>query len=125
MMTPAIRFVTMLILLNMVHSSVFGQPKTRDRKISFDCVICHVGWHENVDAEKSLIPNVDTPIQIAGLPAHIPMSEMCFTCHDGTVKDSRQVFSSPNHQLGMDMNRVKIQDLPICPKEIHRIFKRS
>jgi len=107
------KLLCLLFVLIIMTGAGLAQPKNRDRQISFDCVICHVGWHDILDQEKSLLPEPIAPIQIEGLPAHVPVREMCITCHDGTVKDSREVFSSQNHQSGMDLRKVKIRDLPL------------
>jgi len=113
MMTRLAHLFTFLFLMALLPLDASAQPKSRDRQISFDCVVCHVGWHDIVKKENSLLPKPLAPITIEGLPAHVPVLEMCITCHDGTVKDSRQVFSSKNHQLHMDLSKVKIQDLPL------------
>ncbi|NQV14170.1 cytochrome c3 family protein [bacterium] len=108
-----VKLLTFIFFLSWIAGPTYGQPKKRDRKVSFDCVVCHVTWHDDIDETKSLIPDIDAPIQIEGLPANIPTAAMCFTCHDGTVKDSRQVFSSNNHQQNLDLSHAKVQGLPL------------
>ncbi|MCF7824581.1 MAG: hypothetical protein K9N35_10470 [Candidatus Marinimicrobia bacterium] len=114
MMNIHTRSSALLFLLILVPGLCFAQPRSRDRQLSFDCVVCHVGWHDNIDKAKSLLPEPKAPIQIEGLPAHVPVLDMCVTCHDGTVEDSREVFSSNNHQLkGMDPGKISVRDLPL------------
>jgi predicted CXXCH cytochrome family protein len=113
MLSKYFKYLLAVFIFMGAYSDSFGQPKKRDRKVSLDCVVCHVSWHDDINLEKSLLPDIDAPIRIEGLPARVPTTEMCFTCHDGTVKDSRQIFSSRNHQSGMDVSKVTINDLPL------------
>ncbi len=107
------RLFISLVVLALCNTFALGQHNPDGRKVSLDCVTCHVTWHVNIDPEKSLLPKIDAPIQIQGMPARIPMAAMCFTCHDGTVMDSRQIFSSGNHQGNMDVKHADIKDLPL------------
>lgn len=105
------------VFLSLLFSSiVFAQHNPDGRKVSLDCVVCHVSWHDDIDPALSLLPDIDAPIQIQGMPARIPTSEMCFTCHDGTVMDSREIFSSSNHRTGMDVKHANVQGLPLDDK---------
>jgi predicted CXXCH cytochrome family protein len=114
MMKPLRRFLAFFFALWIGTSFALGQQHNPDgRKVSLDCVTCHASWHDNIDATKSLLPKIDAPIQIQGMPAYIPTASMCFTCHDGTVMDSRQIFSSKNHQKNMNVKHANIKDLPL------------
>lgn len=113
MMKYSLKLILLILWSALIIVPAYGQPKKKDRKVSLDCVVCHITWHDDIDEKKSLIPRIEAPIQIEGLPAHIPTDAMCFTCHDGTVKDSRQIFSSNNHQQDMDLSHAKVQDLPL------------
>lgn len=113
MMNSILKPYPFFIFLALVGTTLIGQHNPDGRKVSLDCVTCHVSWHENIDPEKSLMPDVEAPIQIQGMPARIPTAIMCFTCHDGTINDSREVFGSDNHQMGMDAKHLDIQGLPL------------
>jgi len=71
-----VKLLTFIFFLSWIAGPTYGQPKKRDRKVSFDCVVCHVTWHDDIDETKSLIPDIDAPIQIEGLPANIPTAAM-------------------------------------------------
>lgn len=109
-------FFRTALLLIVALGIASGQPRQQARNISFDCLICHVGWHENANAENSLLPDVVAPIRIEGLAGHVPLKEMCVSCHDGTIMDSREVFKSENHALGMDQSGITVRDLPLDGK---------
>ena len=113
-MIPRGRYLLRILLtLGLIVGTGLAQPKKRDRQIFLDCVDCHAGWNDLKHPELSLLPIIDAPIQIEGMPAHIPTLRMCFTCHDGTVKDSREVFTSKNHQMGMSLKHIKVEGLPL------------
>ncbi len=113
MMNAAKRCIAILVLLGVGSNISIAQHNPDGRKVSLDCVTCHVNWHDDIDPEQSLIPEIDAPIQLQGLPAHIATAAMCFSCHDGTVNDSRQTFSSSNHQQDMDLKHADLQDMPL------------
>jgi len=107
------RLPRILILFLLCGLSLgLGQRNPDGRRVSLDCVTCHVTWHDNIDPKQSLLPPVDAPIQIQGMPARVPTERMCFSCHDGTIQDSRENFVSRNHKLGMNAKHVNIKDLP-------------
>jgi len=107
------KLMSVLIFLIGLPSVMLGQHNPDGRKVSLECVTCHVSWHDAVNSKVSLLPEVDAPIQLQGIPARIPMAAMCFTCHDGTVKDSRQIFSSNNHKPGMQVQHADLQGMPL------------
>ena len=92
MNTPA-RLTLLLLLLPAIMFAQGG----RGQDISVDCVVCHASFHQNSRGPESILPEVQTPIQIQGNPAHITREVMCFGCHDGTIIESREFFGSSNH----------------------------
>ncbi|MCF6238965.1 MAG: hypothetical protein L3J79_09180, partial [Candidatus Marinimicrobia bacterium] len=77
------------------------------------CVICHAQWHVDRTQEDQLIPDIETNIFLDGRPAMVSNEEMCLSCHDGYVLDSREVFNSANHRGDLDISHLKIQGLPL------------
>lgn len=65
-----------------------------------ECLLCHVRWFDafNTDQE-TLLEERDSPIVIAGAMGLASSREMCITCHDGYIYDSRANIakSNPHH----------------------------
>ena len=110
MMQPRIQILFLLIL---VLPQFLWAQGGRNQDISVDCVVCHASFHDNPMGPGSLLPDVDIPVQIQGQPAHIAREQMCYTCHDGTIMDSRETFGSSNHRAGMDIKHARVQGLPL------------
>lgn len=102
-------------VLILLPAMIFAQGG-KGQDIGFDCVVCHASFHNDPTGTNSLLPRVQTPIQIQGDPAHIAREEMCFTCHDGTILDSREFFGSENHKADMKPVHARVQDLPLDHK---------
>jgi len=99
-----------VVLLLPALSSAQSERKINDEK---RCVTCHVQWHEDHDQANNLLPNIRTSTVIDGRPGIVSDAEMCLSCHDGYVMDSRETFSSTNHQGDLDKAHIRIQGLPL------------
>lgn len=56
------------------------------------CIICHINWGDDFDRLEPFLPPLKNPVILDGEPARNSSEEMCWSCHDGYVKDSRTVF---------------------------------
>jgi len=109
------RYWTLALLLILMPALLSAQ-KARKRNDEKECGICHVQWHPDRTAEGNLIPSLETSTRIDGRAAVVSHKQMCLSCHDGYVKDSREVFGSSNHQGDMDKGHLTIQGLPLGTK---------
>lgn len=70
------------------------------------CAICHYRWVAAffLEGRSTPIAPADAPDDVVGRP------EMCLSCHDGSVRDSRdKICNDPGHRVGVKpSNRVKI-----------------
>jgi predicted CXXCH cytochrome family protein len=78
-----------LILILLLGATAEAQLK-RDR--SRECVICHVTWGEGFEQMADKLRPVDHPVRIDGQLARVSSVDMCWSCHDGYVVDSRERF---------------------------------
>jgi len=106
------RFTALVMITLMIPIIIFGQ-RSRNKNDEKECVICHAQWHQDLNASDQLLPEIQTSIIIDGKPGVVSDREMCISCHDGYVLDSREVFSSENHQGELDKGHLKIQGLPL------------
>ncbi len=73
-------------------------PRPRDRQ-PHDCTICHLEWMEPVASGRATAL-MDVPEHTPELPL-ASRSDMCLSCHDGSVMDSRrQVWQEHGHLTG-------------------------
>lgn len=91
--------VLWLMLLSLLPICAQGQLKM-DR--SKECVICHDSWGEGYEKLEALLPPNRHPIMIDGRKARVSSQEMCWSCHDGYVGDSRRYFAEddPHFRAG-------------------------
>jgi hypothetical protein len=60
------------------------------RRADKECLLCHVLWFDAFKTDQeTLIEKRDSSIVIAGSVGLASSEEMCVTCHDGYVVDSR------------------------------------
>ncbi len=68
----------------------------KDKSSDTKCTVCHIRWFKTFEKEidSTIVPFVKTNRQAAS-------SDMCLSCHDGSVVDSREkVWTTDNHVTG-------------------------
>jgi predicted CXXCH cytochrome family protein len=66
---------------------------------SKECVICHDSWGDGYEKLEALLPPNEHPVMIDGRRARVAAEEMCWSCHDGYVGDSRRYFAEGDPHL--------------------------
>ncbi len=110
-LTKAIRCAIVIICLLLPaagNASMFHPEKPDAAK---KCAVCHYQWvytfyNEHRDGELAPLPK----------QKQVASEEMCFSCHDGSVADSRDaVFHGPGHRTGtVPSEKVSIpEDFPL------------
>ena len=78
-----------------------GSPAEAARNISpkRECSICHVMWLNDFKQERAetLIPYEPKPVVETGRQDVVSTERMCFSCHDGYVRDSRFAWAKREH----------------------------
>ena len=100
-----------LLLLSSVCAQMLHPDKPDSAR---KCAICHYQWvyqfySEHRDGE--LVPKPEEK--------EVASPEMCFSCHDGSVEDSRKiVFHDPGHRAGVLPSRAITvpPDFPLDPE---------
>ena len=89
---PIIRGVAVLLCFFAATRAIFGQESLRNS--SRECAICHIRW---VDTAFSAANPQDKEMQSV-LDRKAGSGEMCLSCHDGSVVDSRfKVWATRHH----------------------------
>ncbi len=81
------------------------------KQTSKECLVCHVLWFDVFKTDqKTLIEQRDSSVDIAGSTGLASSEEMCVTCHDGYVVDSRVkiVKGNPHYALKKSPDRLKL-----------------
>lgn len=96
------------ILLTGICSWLFPEPASalrRKTSTNRECAICHIMWLEEFKRKdvKPLIPYDPLPIEKTGKQDVSSTEQMCFSCHDGFVLDSRFKWKKNrhNHPVGV------------------------
>lgn len=81
-----------------------------------ECAVCHIAWLDEFarDDSVTLIPYQPRPVEKTGRQDIASTERMCFSCHDGFVLDSRQVWYEDrhNHPIGVvPTEKVQIPEL--------------
>lgn len=65
-----------------------------------ECAVCHVMWMDDFKSgEETLVPFVGTNVLMKNTFGVVSSEEMCYSCHDGFVKDSRRVWTGKRHTV--------------------------
>jgi len=77
----------------------WGVAEARDISPKRECSICHVMWLTDFQRENvtPLIPFEPRPVEPTGQQDVVSTERMCFSCHDGFVRDSRFVWAKREH----------------------------
>jgi predicted CXXCH cytochrome family protein len=93
-------------------SFLIGLPIHKSKK---ECVICHISWGEN--AQEILSGKNNNFHTIEGNNAYVSNIEMCYSCHDGYVVDSRIYLQNQYHSINNNShNLINSENLPLNDK---------
>lgn len=78
------------LILGLLLACTASAQLKRDR--SKECVICHVTWGDGYEQMAPTLRPLDKDVLIDGLKSRVGSDDMCWSCHDGYVVDSRTRF---------------------------------
>jgi len=79
-----------------------GSPALEKRSSDKRCTICHIRWLDAFTrGEKTLVELKETGIVVSGTLSDVTTRQMCYSCHDGYVADSRIWMASENKHHAM------------------------
>lgn len=84
------------------------------KRASKECLLCHVLWFDVLKTEqKTLIEQKDSSIVIAGSKGLASSKEICVSCHDGYVVDSRVKIAkgNPHHEFIKPPDWLKLPEI--------------
>ena len=94
-------FYIQLVLLILFYFSTVFNPAEASREVSEkrECSTCHIMWLKDFNRNDvtTLIPYEPKPVVATGKQDVSSTNEMCFSCHDGFVLESRPVWKSDKH----------------------------
>ncbi|MFH1287208.1 MAG: cytochrome c3 family protein [bacterium] len=73
-----------------------GIRAEKNKEVEIECALCHI---ERLTKDNSLIKNQDT------ISADL---KMCYTCHDGSIRDSRNSITAKGHTIAQSSEGEKI-----------------
>jgi len=79
-----------------------AEPPSRYDLTRRECAICHIGWLDAAESmEHPLEPHAWSPSRIQETLELAAADDMCYSCHDGYVLDSRhRVWEGKGHSVG-------------------------
>jgi hypothetical protein len=84
------------------------------KRVSKECLVCHVLWFDVFKTDqKTLLKQRDSSIVIAGSMGLASSKEMCVTCHDGYIVDSRVMIvkGNPHYSLKKRPDGFKLPEI--------------
>lgn len=84
------------------------------KRVSKECLVCHVLWFDALKTDqKTLIEQRGSSIVIAGSMGLASSKEMCVTCHDGYIVDSRVMIvkGNPHHSFKKRPDELKLPEI--------------
>jgi predicted CXXCH cytochrome family protein len=95
-----------LFIVGLAHSEL-----TEDS--SKDCVICHITWSPDYQTISSELPEQQFDLLVDGKQGRVSDENMCWSCHDGFVADSRQYFLSEDPHTKLNEEKLESGKLPL------------
>ncbi len=89
-------FILLLMLLPLMATDTLAGTEQLTRNSSRECSMCHIRWVDEFKTES-------TPDLLVDYPRTRQVAEemMCYSCHDGSVSDSRwKVWETSRHKTG-------------------------
>ena len=95
-MRKVLFFILLYLILSLHQGMSFAEVKvTRNPDSAKECAICHYRWIDTFFLDGKGTDLV--PLQVEKVAAK---PEMCFSCHDGSVVDSRaRVYNDQHHKV--------------------------
>jgi len=94
--------ITVLFFISVLFNEAEASRQVSGKR---ECSTCHVMWLKDFDRKDvtPLIPYEPKPVVATGKQDVSSTNEMCFSCHDGFVLDSRSVWKADkhNHPVGI------------------------
>ena len=87
-----------LLILLLAPATGFAEPPKKQRNATKECSMCHLRWVADFDAEDKRNYLLDfTEDKV------VATEMMCYSCHDGSIMDSRlRVWETSRHKEGTD-----------------------
>ncbi len=107
-----VKSIPIIVLSALFLFPASAQPITR--RADKECLLCHVLWFDAFRTQQqTLIGKRDSAIVIAGSVGLASSEEMCVTCHDGYVVDSRvkTVRGNPHYALKKVPDGLKLPEI--------------
>ena len=74
-----------------------GGRALEKRSAEKQCTICHIRWLEAFGrGERTLVEDNESTIIVSGSKSFVTTQDMCYSCHDGYVVDSRMRIAKGN-----------------------------
>lgn len=89
------------IIIFILCSIIFSNPNSKK-----DCVVCHITWSDTKSHD--FLKKENSHHLIDGVLSFVSTTEMCYSCHDGYVADSRKYFIKNDNHLQNDIEHTHL-----------------
>jgi predicted CXXCH cytochrome family protein len=106
--------IGLYILTSLIGLFFFSPASALEMTSKRDCVVCHIMWMDDFRTEKdTLIEWQPTNVLMRDTQGVVSSEEICYSCHDGYVNDSRynawnynrhKVYVKPSKNVSIPMN---------------------
>ncbi|MDF1613884.1 cytochrome c3 family protein [Desulfurivibrio dismutans] len=98
---PLLSALTLAALLLLFGGQVQAHPGALlEESSKRECAVCHVMWMDEFKQEvETLIPWVGDNVLMKSTYGLVSDEEMCYSCHDGYIADSRYVWTGKRHTV--------------------------